>query len=249
MGRLEGKVALITGAGSGIGRASALRFAAEGARVAIAEKQAELGREAAALVGEAAIFVETDVTVEASVEHCVRDVSKRFGRLDVLFNCAGGSVEADVPVCDVDLDVYEHTMSLDLKGTFLCCRHAIPEIVRSGGGSVINSSSIVALRGSYPMHVYASAKGAILSLTRSLAGTYGRDKVRANVICPGVVLTDRIKRRLGPNAESAELSFDSHPFAIGEPLDIANVALFLASDESRMVTGAVIPAEGGLSAY
>jgi NAD(P)-dependent dehydrogenase (short-subunit alcohol dehydrogenase family) len=123
-----------------------------------------------------------------------------------------------------------------------------PEMVRSGGGSVINCSSVVALRGGYPMHVYASAKGAILSLTRSIAGTYSRSGVRANAICPGVVLSERITARLGPNAERAGLD-DAHPFAVGQPVDIANVALFLASDESRMVTGAIIPAEGGLSSF
>ena len=251
MGRLAHKVALITGAGSGIGRAAALRFAEEGARVVIAELQPELGeaavREVRKAGGEAA-FVETDVRHEESVQRCVAAAVARYGRLDVLFNCAGGSVEADVPVTEIDLAVYEQTLSLDLRGTFLCCRHGIPELIRAGGGSVINTSSIVALRGSYPMHAYASAKGAILSLTRSLAGTYAAQGVRANAICPGVVLSERIVKRLGPNAERAALG-DRHPFAVGQPVDIANVALFLASDESRMVTGAVIPAEGGLSAY
>jgi NAD(P)-dependent dehydrogenase (short-subunit alcohol dehydrogenase family) len=251
MRRLEGKVALITGAGSGIGRASALRFAQEGARVLIAELQPELGKSAEAAVrgaGGDALFAETDVRREESVQGAVAAALARFGRLDVLFNCAGGSVEADVPVTEIDLEVYESTLALDLRGTFLCCRHAIPEIVRAGGGSVINTSSIVALRGSYPMHAYASAKGAILSLTRALAGSYAAQGVRVNAICPGMVLSERIRKRLGPDAERAPLG-ERHPFAIGQPVDIANVALFLASDESRMVTGAVIPAEGGLSAY
>jgi NAD(P)-dependent dehydrogenase (short-subunit alcohol dehydrogenase family) len=249
--RLARKVALITGAGSGIGRASALRFAEEGARVVIAELKPDLGEATARAVqaaGGEATFVETDVRREESVRSCVAAAVVRHGRLDVLFNCAGGSVEADVPVTEIDLEVYEQTLALDLRGTFLCCRHAIPELIRAGGGSVVNTSSIVALRGSYPMHAYASAKGAILSLTRALAGTYAERGVRVNAICPGVVLSERIIRRLGPNAERAPLG-DRHPFAVGQPVDIANVALFLASDESRMVTGAIIPAEGGLSAY
>lgn len=249
--RLADRVALVTGAGSGIGRASALRFAAEGARVVLADIDAERGEAAAEAVraaGGDARFVRTDVTREASVERCVAEAVGAYGRLDVLFNCAGGSLATDAPITEVDLAVYEHTLSLDLKGTMLCCRHGIPELVRAGGGSVINASSVVALRGGYPMHVYASAKGAILSFTRAIAGTYGGQRVRANAICPGVVLSERIQQRFGPDAQGTTLD-EGHPFAIGRPEDIANVALFLASDESRMVTGAVIPADGGLSAY
>jgi NAD(P)-dependent dehydrogenase (short-subunit alcohol dehydrogenase family) len=251
MKRLENKVALITGAGSGIGRASAIRFAEEGARVVVAEIQPALGKEtveAVRAVGGEACFVETDVTDEESVERCVAQAIRDYERLDILFNCAGGSLPIDGPITEVDFDVYDRTLSLDLKGTMLCCRHAIPEIVRAGGGSVINSSSLVAIQGGHPMHIYSAAKGAILSLTKALAGTYAKQRVRVNAICPGIVLSDRIKQRFGENAEGATLD-DDHPFGIGQPVDIANVALFLASDESRMITGATIPAEGGLSAF
>lgn len=251
MKRLDDKIALITGAGSGIGRASAIRFAEEGARVVVAEIQSALGKEtveAVRAVGGEACFVETDVTDEESVERCVAQAIRDYERLDILFNCAGGSLPIDGPITEVDFDVYDRTLSLDLKGTMLCCRHAIPEIVRAGGGSVINSSSLVALQGGHPMHIYSAAKGAILSLTKALAGTYAKQRVRVNAICPGIVLSDRIKQRFGENAEGASLDED-HPFAVGQPVDIANVALFLASDESRMITGATIPAEGGLSAF
>ncbi|MBW2268657.1 MAG: SDR family oxidoreductase [Deltaproteobacteria bacterium] len=251
MPRLTDKVALISGAGSGIGRASALRFAEEGARVVIAEIDPALGKAAADAVraaGGEACFVETDVTVDEKVERCVAAALEAYGRLDVLFNCAGGSLEADAPITEVDPAVIEPTLALNLKSTLLCCRHGIPELVRAGGGSVINTSSVVALRGDMPLHVYSAAKGAILSLTRSLAGSYGEQGVRVNAICPGMVLTERILRRADANAGSAPL-LEGHPFAVGQPVDIANVALFLASDESRMVTGAVIPAEGGLSAF
>jgi NAD(P)-dependent dehydrogenase (short-subunit alcohol dehydrogenase family) len=250
-GRLEGKVALITGAGSGIGRASAIRFAEEGARIVVAEIDPTLGLgtvEAVRAAGGEACCFETDVTDEASVARCVEGAVAANGHLDVLFNCAGGSLASDAPITEVDWSVYRRTMSLDLEGTLLVCRHAIPALIRAGGGSVVNSSSLVALQGGHPMHVYSSAKGAILSFTRSIAGTYAKQGIRANAICPGIVLSERIRSRFGEQAEGATLGED-HPFGIGEPVDIANVALFLASDESRMVTGAMIPAEGGLSVY
>jgi NAD(P)-dependent dehydrogenase (short-subunit alcohol dehydrogenase family) len=251
MKRLEGKIAIITGAGSGIGRASAIRFAEEGARVVVAEIQPELGNETVAQVeaiGGEALFVETDVTNEQSVQHCVAETIKSYSRLDILFNCAGGSLANDAPITEVDFDIYDKTLSLDLKGTMLFCRHAIPEIVRAGGGSIVNCSSVVAIQGGHPVHIYSAAKGAVLSFTKTIAGTYAKQLVRANAICPGIILSDRIRNRFGDNAEGATLG-DAHPLAMGEPVDIANVALFLASDESRMVTGATIPAEGGLSAF
>ena len=254
-GRLAGKVAFITGAGSGIGRAAAGIFAREGASVVIAELQPELGRAAEEEVrkagGEVA-FVATDVTDESQVERAVAETVSHYGALHVLFNCAGGSIPEDGPVSEVDMSVWDHTISLDLKGTFLCCRHAIPRIVEAGGGSVVNSSSVAALQG-LPIHVYAAAKGGILSLTRALAMEYGPKGVRVNAICPGVVMTERIRARvetgLLDQPSAAALSQQTHPFAFGEPEDIARIALFLASDESRMIHGATIPAEGGMSAY
>jgi len=250
-GRLEDKVAIITGAGSGIGRASAIRFAEEGARIVVAEIDPALGQETVEVVRSAggdARCLETDVTDEPSVARCVAAAVAAYGRLDVLFNCAGGSLASDAPITEVDWSVYRRTLALDLEGTMLVCRHVIPELIRAGGGSLVNTSSLVALQGGHPMHVYASAKGAILSFTRALAGTYANHGIRANAICPGIVLSQRIRARFGDQGEGATLGED-HPFGVGEPVDIANVALFLASDESRMVTGAVIPAEGGLSAY
>ena len=254
-GRLSGKVAFVTGAGSGIGRASAGIFAREGASVVIAELQPELGRAVEAEVLEAGgevVFVATDVTDEAQVERAMAETVSRYGALHVLFNCAGGSIPADAPVDEVDMSVWDHTISLDLKGTFLCCRHGIPRIVEAGGGSVVNTSSVVALKGS-PIHVYSAAKGGVLSLTRALAMEYGPRGVRVNAICPGVVMSERIRTRIEAGlldqARPGALSKETHPFAFGEPEDIARIALFLASDESRMIHGATIPAEGGMSAY
>lgn len=260
MKRLEGKVAFITGAGSGIARAASRIFAREGARVAVVEINADAGRATEALVREAggeALFIETDVRNEASVKHAVALTLERFGKVDVLYNVAGGSRTEDQLVTEVDLAVWHDTMSLDVLGPMLCCRHAIPRIIEAGGGAVINMSSGAALRGASPAHVYTAAKGAILSLTRALAGAYARDNVRVNAICAGRILTERITSRYGTpehagpvvDLQDAAGRVKEYPFWVGAPEDIANIALFLACDESRMITGATIPADGGRSAY
>jgi NAD(P)-dependent dehydrogenase (short-subunit alcohol dehydrogenase family) len=195
----------------------------------------------------------TDVTDEESVRQMVRQAREAFGRIDVLLNCAGGSLREDSPVTDVDLSVWSHTMNLDLKGPFLCCRHVIPVMVEQGKGSVVNFSSVVALRGNHIAHVYVMAKGGLISFTRALAGAYSPRGIRVNAICPGVVLTERVKTRFSGGSQIRFGGIDNmaerYPFSVGQPEDIANVALFLASDESRMVNGAAIPAEGGFSAY
>lgn len=244
---------MITGAGSGIGRASAKMFAAEGATVVVAEIDEALGQSCAREAGTGARFVRTDVTDEASVKQMVREARDAFGRIDVLLNCAGGSLREDRPVTDVDLSVWDHTISLDLKGPFLCCRHVIPMMVEQGKGSVVNFSSVVALRGNHIAHVYIMAKGGLISFTRALAGAYSPKGIRVNAICPGVVLTERVKSRFTDGNQIRFGGIDNmaerYPFGVGQPEDIANVALFLASDESRMVNGAAIPAEGGISAY
>jgi NAD(P)-dependent dehydrogenase (short-subunit alcohol dehydrogenase family) len=259
MGRLESKVALLTGAGGGIGRATALRFAAEGAAVVVAELDATTGARTEAMVAEgggSAVFVATDVTDPASVEAAVSTTLGRYGRLDILFNCAGGSRPDDGPVTDVDLDLWGPTMDVNVRGTIHGCRAAIPAMIGSGGGSIVNMTSVCALLGNHPLHLYAAAKGSIISLTRALAGRYWSDGIRTNAIAPGMVLTERVRARAdaftdgsGSNPVSTAMGFDTHPYAVGTPEDIASIVLFLASDESRMITGAVIPAEGGLTSY
>jgi NAD(P)-dependent dehydrogenase (short-subunit alcohol dehydrogenase family) len=255
--RLAGRVALITGGGDGIGRAAALAFTREGAKVVIADINATLGQETGKAIGDNAFFVETDVTREESLRATVEAAVERFGKLDTLFNCAGGSVPADKPVTELDLSVFEHTIGLDLKGTMLACKYAIPRIVAAGGGTVINMSSGAALRGANPAHVYTAAKGAIVSLTRSMAGIYAKDNVRVNCICAGRIDTPRVRRTYGlpgrpggvADPQDATGQLKSYPFWVGKAEDIANIALFLASDESRMITGAAIAADGGRSAY
>lgn len=255
MGRLDGKVAVITGAGSGIARAATHIFIREGAKVVVAELDREKGEATVKSAGNSAYYVQTDVTDEASVKSLMDEAVEVFGRIDILFNCAGGSISTDAPVGDVDMSVWDHTIPLDLKGPFMCSKYGIPHMIESGGGAVVNVASIVALRGNHPAHVYSAAKGGLISLTRSLAGAYSAKGVRANVICPGLIMTDRVKSRYegGSDITAGRAGiggvYASYPFGKGEPEDIANIALFLASDESRMVNGAVIPAEGGISAY
>ena len=260
MTRLAGKVALLTGAGSGIARASARLFAREGAKLALLELDRERGgaveREIAEAGGEA-LFVPTDVTQEDQVAAAVAATVDRFGKLDVALNCAGGSVVEDDVATQVDMAVWPRTINLDVLGTFLVCRHAIPAIAKAGGGSVVNMSSGAALRGANPAHVYTAAKGAILSLTRGLAGQFAKDRIRVNAICAGRILTERNLSRYGRPGEAgplddpqdAEGRLREYPFWVGEPEDIAAIVLFLASDESKMITGAAIPADGGRSAY
>ncbi|RPI42617.1 MAG: SDR family oxidoreductase [Betaproteobacteria bacterium] len=262
MGRLDRRVAFITGAGAGIARATAELFAAEGASVVLVEIDPASGaaaEQALRAQGRRALFVPTDVTREDSVRAAVDAGVRAFGKLDVLFNCAGGSVVEDSLVTDVDFDdVWERTMGTNLRGTMLCCRHVIPRIITAGGGTVVNMSSGAALRGASPLHVYTAAKGAIVSLTRALAGAYVKQNVRVNAICAGRIQTERNVRKYGAQGMGGGTVVDRQPAAervkdyplwVGQPIDIANIALFLASEDSRMITGAAIPADGGRSAY
>jgi NAD(P)-dependent dehydrogenase (short-subunit alcohol dehydrogenase family) len=258
--RLDGKVVFISGGGGGIGHAAALAFAAAGARVAACDVDAARAERAAQSVrdsGGEAIALGADLREDAQVAAAVNAAAERFGRLDILFNCAGGSVPEDGTVVDVPLEVFDRTIGLDLRGTFLCCRHAIPHMITAGGGAIVNMSSGAALRGASPHHVYTAAKGAILSLTRALAGTYAKHNIRANVIASGRVMTDRIIRQWGgldaqsdgrdPQDPVGRLR--EYPFWVGEPEHVAATAVFLASDAARMITGATIAADGGRSAY
>ena len=262
MGRLDGKVAFITGAGAGIAKASALAFCREGAKVAIIELNAETGRAAerdVRAVGGDALFIETDVTQDDSVRRAVDAAVAKFGQLNVIMNCAGGSLEEDVPVHQMDLKVWHHTINLNLLHPFLTCRHGIPHLIQAGGGSIVNVTSHLGLMGSVKP-AYAATKGGIISFTKTLAAQYVQHNIRANALAPGSIRTERqIKRyenkdyllaeKPGPAARARMLAQKLYPYSKGDPGDIAEIAVFLASDESRMITGTTIAADGGRSSY
>lgn len=262
MNKLGGKVAFLTGAGAGIAKAAAKLFVKEGAKVAIIELSREVGERAEREIRDAggeALFIETDVTQDDAVRRAVAATVERFGGLDILFNCAGGSLQEDVPVHEMDLDVWHRTIALNLLHPFLTCRHAIPHMMKAGAGSIVNVTSHLGLMGSMKP-AYAATKGGIISFTRTLAAQYADYGIRANAIAPGSIRTERqIKRYENrefmlaekPSAAARQrTAFQKlYPFSKGEPEDIAAIALFLASDDSRMLTGTTIAADGGRSSY
>jgi len=249
--RLAGKVAIITGAASGIGRAAALLFATEGAKVVIADVDEERGRAVEGEIGDEALLVRTDVADGAQVRALVQAAVRRFGRLTTLYNNAA-PVELvnteDRSVTDLPEEVFDRMIAVILRGTYLCSKHAIPEIVRAGGGSVINTSTVDAIVGQGGYDAYAAAKGGVLSLTRAMAVGYARHGVRVNAILPGFVRTPATEPWLARDA-SRRVMESLHLTRIGEPEDIARFALYLASDESEYVTGGWHAIDGGFSAF
>lgn len=248
MPRLAGKVALVTGAGTGIGRATAELFAREGARVVIAEIDATTGEETAhriATAGGEAIAIPTDVGEPDSIQAAIGRAVSHYGGLHVLHNNAGGSTGVDSDAVNAPLEEFWRAIRLDLFGTFLGCRFGIPQIIRSGGGSVINMASVVALMGFPGRDCYTAAKGGIASLTRSLAVEFGRQGVRVNAIAPTITLTERVRALVEGNPAMQGLA-DQHLLGLGEARDMAEAALYLASDASRIVTGIILPVDSGL---
>ena len=246
--RLEGKVVFITGAGTGIGRDAAELFAGEGARVAAAEIDPASGAETAERIRSAggdAEWMATDVTDARSVRAAVGATVERFGRLDVIYNNAGGSTPADGPVTEAPEEEFWRVIRLDLFGTFLVCKYAIPRLIEAGGGSVINTSSNVALMAVGGRDCYTAAKGGVASMTRSMAAQYARHGIRVNAIAPGATRTSRVAAMAEGSEHIDRLVREGQLFGWCQPRDIAYMALYLASDESRVTTGQVLSVDSG----
>jgi NAD(P)-dependent dehydrogenase (short-subunit alcohol dehydrogenase family) len=251
-GRLEGKVALITGAGSGMGRAAVARFSREGARVVACDVDLDSVRESVAMAeaaGGRALAVRADVSKETEVREAIQAGVKAYGRLDILYNNAGIFPATDHSVIDTDEAVWDKVLAVNVKGVYLVCKHGIPELLAAGGGSVINVASFVALVGcTVPQDAYTASKGAVIALTKSLAVQFGPKGIRANAICPGPIETPLLTAWLFKEPAEKAKRLNRIPMArFGKSDDIVNTALFLASDESSWTNGAALVVDGGIT--
>jgi NAD(P)-dependent dehydrogenase (short-subunit alcohol dehydrogenase family) len=246
--RLQDKVALITGGGSGIGRQSALLFAKEGAKIAVVDLDEKSGRETASMIKDA-IFVRADVSKARDCQQMVEAAEKAFGKLNVLFNNAGVMLAKDDDAVTTEEEVWDVTLDVNAKGVFLGCKYGIPALRRAGGGSVINTASFVARLGAAtPQIAYTASKGAVLSMTRELAVIHAREKIRVNALCPGPLKTELLMKFLNTEAKMNRRLVHLPMGRFGEAEEIARAALFLASDEASYITGSVFMVDGGLTA-
>jgi len=250
--RLAGKVALITGAGSGIGRQAALLFAAEGAKLVLGDRDAKAGERVAgevAAAGGQATFVAMDVAKAADAERAVATAERSYGALHVLFNNAGIFPDADGSPVDTPEAVFDQVMAVNLKGVFLGCKYGIPALLRAGGGSIVNTASFVAVLGAATSQVaYTASKGGVLAMTREIAVEYARKGIRANALCPGPVNTPLLAKLLENPAARARRLVHIPMGRLAEAVEIARAALWLASDESSFVTGTTFLVDGGIGA-
>jgi NAD(P)-dependent dehydrogenase (short-subunit alcohol dehydrogenase family) len=246
---MEGKVGLVTGAGSGIGRASARAFAAEGAKVVVSDVNAEAGAETVRLIAEAggeATFVRCDVTVEAEVEALVAATVARYGQLDWAHNNAGGGGTPTVPVVEQRAEHIEQTLRVNLVGLFFCLKHEIPAMMASGGGAIVNTSSAAGLRAALGLGPYGAAKWGVNGLTRTAALEYARKGIRVNSICPGMTATPSVANWTKEVPERAAEVLDRIPMGrMGTPEDQANAAVWLCSDRAAYITGVNLAVDGG----
>ena len=249
MGRLDGKVAVITGAGGGMGREAALLFSEEGANVCVADVVPEAGEQTAAECREA-FFQQVDVTDPASVQAMYAATAERYGGIDVLYNNAGIMPADDASVLDTSVEAWQRVQDVNTKGVFLCCKHGIPYLLERGGGSVINVASFVAILGAATSQIsYTASKGAVLAMSRELAVQFARKAVRVNALCPGPVETPLLLAIYGGDPDAFGRRQVHWPMGrLGKPREIVDAALFLASDESSFVNGAAFTVDGGLTA-
>ncbi len=250
--RLEGKVALITGAGSGIGRESALLFSAEGAKVVVVDVNDTSGNETVAMIqkqGCEVAYVHADVSRAADCEKMVQVAEQMFGKLNVLFNNAGIMHSDDDNAMTTSEAVWDLTMDINLKGVFLGCKYGIPALRRAGGGSIINTASFVAILGAAtPQIAYTASKGGVLSMTRELALIHARENIRVNALCPGPLRTELLMKFLNTDAKKQRRLVHIPMGRFGEAKEMAYAALYLASDESSYVTGTEFMVDGGITA-
>ena len=250
--RLQDKVALITGAGSGIGREAALLWAREGAKIVVADVNDAAGQATVddiQAAGGAAVYVRADVSKAADAEGMVRAAEESFGKLNVLFNNAGIMHSDDDNAMTTEEDVWDLTMNINLKGVFLGCKYGIPALLRAGGGSIINVASFVAILGAAtPQIAYTASKGGVLAMTRELAVIHARQNIRVNALCPGPLRTELLMKFLNTEEKKQRRLVHIPIGRFGEAREIATAALFLASDESSYVTGATFTVDGGITA-
>jgi NAD(P)-dependent dehydrogenase (short-subunit alcohol dehydrogenase family) len=250
-GSLEGKVALVTGAGSGIGRAAAMAFAREGAKVVVADVAADGGKETVRLIeqaGGAALFVEGDVSASASAEAIVRTAVDHYGRLDCAYNNAG--IEgAQAPIAEATEDNWDRVLSINLKGVWLCMKHELAHMAAHGGGAIVNTASVAGLVGFPGISAYCASKGGVVMLTKTAALEYATQGIRVNAVCPGVIRTPMIDRFLGGSAEAEAEFVALEPVErMGTPEEVAEAVVWLCSDAASFVTGHAMPVDGGLVA-
>jgi NAD(P)-dependent dehydrogenase (short-subunit alcohol dehydrogenase family) len=249
MARLQDQVALITGAGSGIGRETALLFAAEGASVAVVDVNQAAAEAVAAEVGPQAIAIQADVSSAADCERMVTATETAFGKLTILFNNAGISHADDDDAMSTTEAVWDLTFAINVKGVFLGCKYGIPALRRAGGGSIINTASFVAILGAAtPQLAYTASKGAVLSMSRELAAIHARENIRVNALCPGPLQTELLMKYLNTEEKKQRRLVHIPMGRFGQAKEIAKAALYLASDDSSFVTGTEFLVDGGITA-
>lgn len=250
--RLQNKVALITGAGNGIGRETAILFAQEGAAICVVDVNDAAGQQTVDTitnVGGKAIYVRADVSKAADCANMVAQTEKAFGKLNVMFNNAGISHKDDDDAINTTEDVWDLTFQVNVKGVFLGCKYGIPALRRAGGGSIINTASFVALLGAAtPQLAYTASKGAVLSMSRELAAIHARENIRVNAMCPGPLQTELLMKYLNTEEKKQRRLVHIPMGRFGQAKEIAYAALFLASDESSFVTGTEFMVDGGITA-
>ncbi|MDP4549880.1 glucose 1-dehydrogenase [Alkalihalobacillus macyae] len=245
--RLQDKVAIVTGGGGGIGRATALRFAREGAKVVVSDIHSESGEESVDQItkmGGESIFVRTDTSMEGDMKALVEECEKRYGGLDIFFNNAGVSNE-EVKLVDISVDEWDRVVSINLKGVFMGMKYAIPAMEKRSGGAIVNTSSLLGFKGKKYMAPYNASKGGVITLTKNAALEYGGKNIRVNAVCPGVIDTNIVTPWKEDDRKWPIISKANALRRVGQPEEIANAVLFLVSDEASYVTGTSLLVDGG----